>query len=65
VPETATVQQLARDNGHAVPQGGTEAAKKYAAQLAEGEVPSLRQVQREMHVTRHAPRVAPSGRVML
>jgi hypothetical protein len=41
---------LALSNGHAVPQGGREAAEKYAASLARGELPSLRQVQREMHL---------------
>ena len=36
--------------GTPCPQGGREAAEKHAAQLAEGDAPSLRQVQREMHL---------------
>ena len=37
-------------NGHAVPEGGKEAAERFAAELAAGNVPSLRRVQREMHL---------------
>ncbi|HYS32224.1 MAG TPA: hypothetical protein VEM58_08175 [Streptosporangiaceae bacterium] len=33
-----------------MPEGGTEAAERYAAGLARRELPSLRQVQREMHL---------------
>jgi len=37
-------------NGHAAPEGGAEAARKYAAELAAGTVPSVRRIRREMHV---------------
>jgi Protein of unknown function (DUF2637) len=37
-------------NGHAVPEGGAEAAELYAAELTRGEVPSVRRVRREMHL---------------
>jgi hypothetical protein len=37
-------------NGSAAPEGGQEAARLYAAELARGEVPSIRRVRREMHV---------------
>jgi len=50
VPEADAPRQLALGNGHTVPEGGRKAAEKYAAGLSRGEVPSLRQVQREMHL---------------
>ena len=37
-------------NGHGAPEGCTEAARVYAADLAAGEVPSVRRIRREMHV---------------
>jgi hypothetical protein len=37
-------------NGHGAPQGGREAAQLYAAELARGELPNVRRVQREMHL---------------
>ena len=37
-------------NGHATPEGGAEAARLYAVELAAGEVPSMRRIRREMHV---------------
>jgi len=40
----------ALSNGHIVPEGGKEAAERYAAGLARGDLPSLRQVQRQMHL---------------
>jgi len=50
VPEADAPRQLALGNGHTVPEGGRKAAEKCAAGLSRGEVPSLRQVQREMHL---------------
>jgi len=47
-PEADAPRQLALGNGHTVPEGGKEAADKYAAGLAHGELPSLRRVRREM-----------------
>jgi hypothetical protein len=44
------VHSHASANGHAAPEGGTEAARLYAADLAAGEVPSVRRIRREMHV---------------
>ncbi len=40
----------ALSNGHIVAEGGKEAAERYAAGLARGDLPSLRQVQRQMHL---------------
>jgi hypothetical protein len=37
-------------NGHVVPEGGAEAAKRYAALLAAGGVPSVRTIRRECHL---------------
>jgi Protein of unknown function (DUF2637) len=37
-------------NGHSAPEGGQEAAERYAAELARGEIPSVRRVRREMHL---------------
>jgi hypothetical protein len=37
-------------NGHSAPEGGQDAARRYAAWLSRGEVPSVRQVRREMHL---------------
>jgi hypothetical protein len=50
VPAADAPHPLALSNGHTVPEGGREAADRYAASLARGELPSLRQVQREMHL---------------
>lgn len=47
-PEADAPHPLALSNWHAVPEGGREAAGKYAASLSRGQLPSLRQVQREM-----------------
>jgi hypothetical protein len=40
----------AASNGHGAPEGGKQAAEKYAAELAAGELPSVRRIQRETHV---------------
>ncbi len=40
----------ASGNGHAAPEGGAEAARLYAVELTDGEVPSVRRIRREMHV---------------
>lgn len=40
----------ALSNGHGAPEGGQEAARIFAGDLASGEVPSVRRVRREMHV---------------
>jgi hypothetical protein len=37
-------------NGHSAPEGGREAAEVFAAGLSRGELPSVRQVRREMHL---------------
>jgi hypothetical protein len=37
-------------NGCGVPEGGKEAAEKFSAGLANGEIPSVRRVRREMHL---------------
>ena len=37
-------------NGHAAPEGGSEAAGRFAADLAAGTVPSVRAIRREMHL---------------
>ena len=37
-------------NGHAAPEGAPDAARLYAAELAAGELPSVRRIRREMHV---------------
>lgn len=37
-------------NGHSAPEGGREAAERYAAELGRGEIPSVRRVRREMHL---------------
>jgi Protein of unknown function (DUF2637) len=37
-------------NGHGAAQGGREAARLYAAELARGELPSVRAIARQMHV---------------
>ena len=36
-------------NGYSAPEGGREAAEHFAAGLSRGELPSVRQVRREMH----------------
>jgi hypothetical protein len=50
VPGADALQPDALGNGHGAPEGGREAAEKYAARLSRGELPSIRQVQREMHL---------------
>jgi hypothetical protein len=37
-------------NGNGAPEGGAEAAERFAAELAAGDVPSVRAIRREMHV---------------
>jgi hypothetical protein len=37
-------------NGYSAPEGGREAAERFAAGLSRGELPSVRQVRREMHL---------------
>jgi Protein of unknown function (DUF2637) len=37
-------------NGHAAPESAPEAARLFAAELARGELPSVRRVRREMHL---------------
>jgi hypothetical protein len=49
-PGVGALHLTAIANGHAVPEGGKQAAERFAADLAAGDVPSLRQVQREMHL---------------
>ena len=44
------VHPAAASNGHAAPQGGREAAEIYTAELVRGELPSVRRLQREMHL---------------
>jgi hypothetical protein len=50
VPVPEALQPAALANGHGAPEGGKEAAEKYATELTAGELPSVRRVQREMHV---------------
>jgi hypothetical protein len=45
-----TAPAAALTNGHAAPEGGREAAERFAAELAAGAVPSVRAVRREMHL---------------
>ena len=40
----------ASGNGYSAPEGGREAAERFAAGLSRGELPSVRQVRREMHL---------------
>ncbi len=49
-PGAGALHPAASVNGHSVPEGGREAAERFAAELSAGDVPSLRQVQREMHL---------------
>jgi len=37
-------------NGHGAPEGAPEAARLYSAELAAGELPSIRRIRRELHV---------------
>jgi hypothetical protein len=37
-------------NGHGAPEGGPEAAERFASELAAGDVPSVRAIRREMHL---------------
>ena len=50
VPVQEAPEPGALANGHSAPEGGREAAEKYAAGLSSGELPSIRQLQREMHL---------------
>jgi hypothetical protein len=56
VPHSATAPVVhpqsapALANGHSAPEGGQDAARRYAAELSRGELPSVRQVRREMHL---------------
>jgi hypothetical protein len=50
VPEPEALHQLALGNGHGAPEGGREAAELFADELSRGELPSVRRVQREMHL---------------
>jgi hypothetical protein len=52
-------------NGHGAPDGGREAAQRFAAELAACDVPSLRQVQREMHLGQPRAREVLSHREVL
>jgi hypothetical protein len=49
-PGASVPQPGALANGHSAPEGGREATEIYAAGLSRGELPSIRQVQREMHL---------------
>jgi hypothetical protein len=49
-PGPGAPHPLAPGNGHAAPEGAPEAARRYAAGLAAGELPSIRRIRREMHV---------------
>jgi hypothetical protein len=40
----------ASGNGYSAPEGGQEAAERFAAGLSRGELPSVRRVRREMHL---------------
>jgi hypothetical protein len=40
----------ASGNGYSAPEGGREAAERFAAGLSRGELPSVREVRREMHL---------------
>jgi hypothetical protein len=44
------VAPAAPGNGYSAPEGGREAAEVFAAGLSRGELPSVRQVRREMHL---------------
>jgi Protein of unknown function (DUF2637) len=49
-PGPAALHPAALANGHAAPEGGKEAAERFAAELAAGELPSVRAIRREMHL---------------
>jgi hypothetical protein len=44
------VHPAALTNGHAVPEGGSEAAEHFADEIARGELPSVRHIRRELHL---------------
>jgi hypothetical protein len=50
VPEPEALRLPALTNGHGAPEGGREAAELFADELSRGELPSIRRVQREMHL---------------
>jgi hypothetical protein len=50
VPEPGALYPPAPGNGHCAPEGGKEAARIFADELSRGELPSVRRVQREMHL---------------
>ena len=50
VPASHPALPAALGNGHAAPEGASEAAERYAAELARGQLPSVRRMRREMHL---------------
>jgi len=50
VPAPGAPVPAALANGHAAPDGAPELARLYAADLARGDVPSIRRIRREVHV---------------
>jgi len=50
VPEPAARRLLAPGNRHAAREGGQEAGRIFADERSRGELPSIRRVQREMHL---------------
>jgi hypothetical protein len=50
VREPGALRLPALGNGHGAPEGGKEAAELFADELSRGELPSVRRVQREMHL---------------
>jgi uncharacterized protein DUF2637 len=49
VPEPGAPAPAALANGHGAPDGAPELARLYAAELARGELPSIRRIRREVH----------------
>jgi len=49
VPEPGASVPAPHPNGHAAPDGAPELARLYAAELARGELPSIRRIRREVH----------------
>ncbi len=56
-PEPAALHPAVLSNGHSVPEGGREAAERFAAELAAGDVPSVRAIRREILGTPPAQQV--------
>lgn len=48
-PAPEAPHPLALANGHSAPEGAHEIAERYAAELARGELPSVRRIRREVH----------------